>query len=108
MISVDDFKKLDLRVAKIVSAQVHPNADKLVVLTVDVGDQTKQIVAGIRTHYTLESLAGKSVVVVNNIAPVTLRGVESTGMVLAAKDEQGQLCLVIPENPQLPAGSRVS
>lgn len=98
MISIDDFKKLDLRVAEILSVEEHPNADRLYVLKVKVGDALKQIVAGIRAHYGKDELVGKKIVVVNNLAPVTLRGVESQGMLLASSNPD-TLCLLVPERP---------
>jgi methionyl-tRNA synthetase len=85
-ISYDDFAKLDLRVATVLSAREHPNADKLLLLQIRVGDEEKQIVAGIRGHYTPEELAGRQIVVLNNLAEVVLRGEESSGMLLAASD----------------------
>lgn len=89
MVSIDDFRKLELKVAVIKEVIEHPNADRLFVITVDLGDKTKQIVAGIRSSYSKEELVGKQVVVVDNLDPVQLRGVESQGMLLAASDEQG-------------------
>ncbi len=89
MINYEDFKKLELKVAKIKEVSEHPNADRLYVIIVDFGDRTKQIVAGIRGSYAKESLVGKEVVVVDNLEPVILRGVESQGMLLAASDEKG-------------------
>ena len=68
-ITYDDFAKLELRVAKVLEARPHPNADKLMLLQIDVGDAQKQIVAGIRQHYTPEQFVGKTIVVVNNLAP---------------------------------------
>ena len=94
-ISFNDFKKIDLRIAEIIEAQEHPNADKLVVLKIRVGDEEKQIVAGIKAHYTLEALSGKKIVVVNNLEPVTLRGEESQGMLLAARNEENLGLLTI-------------
>lgn len=96
MISIEDFKKLELRVAEILDAAYHPQADKLYVLDIRVGEEKKQIVAGIRTSYTLEELKGKRIVVVNNLEPAVIRGIESQGMLLAAQDGQ-ILSLVIPE-----------
>jgi len=89
MINYGDFKKLELKVARIKEVNEHPNADRLYVIIVDFGDRTKQIVAGIRGSYTKESLIGKEVVVVDNLEPAILRGVESQGMLLAASDEKG-------------------
>jgi methionyl-tRNA synthetase len=106
-VSFEDFKKIDLRVARIVEALPHPNADKLVVLKLDVGDgQSKQIVAGIRAFYTDEQLVGKTIIIVNNLAPVLLRGVESNGMLLATRNG-GDVILLAPEKPADP-GSAVS
>jgi methionyl-tRNA synthetase len=98
-ISIDDFRNLELRVGTITAAAPHPNADRLVVLTVDLGTERRQLVAGIRAHYEPQSLVGKQIIVVVNLQPATLRGVESQGMLLAASDEQGRLSLVIPEKP---------
>src|SRR5436305_11754032 len=83
-VAYDNFAKLELRVAKVLEARPHPNADKLLLLQIDVGDEQKQIVAGIRQHYTPEQLVGKLIVVVNNLAPAMLRGEASNGMLLAA------------------------
>lgn len=92
-ISYEDFAKLELRVAKVLAAREHPNADKLLLLQIQVGDQEKQIVAGIRGHYTPESLVGRLIVVLNNLAPAMLRGEESNGMLLAASDASGVILL---------------
>lgn len=89
MISLEDFKKIELKVAKIKDVQDHPNADKLYIVSIDLGDTTKQVVAGIKPSYTKEDLIGKQVVVVDNLQPATLRGVESQGMILAASDDFG-------------------
>jgi len=96
MASYEDFKKLELRIAKIKEAKDHPNADRLYVLTIDLGDKTKQIVAGIRNFYKKEDLVGREVVVVDNIDPVMLRGVESQGMLLAASDDKG-MAIIVPD-----------
>ena len=96
-ITIDDFRRLDLRVATITAAQPHPQADRLLVLTVDLGGEQRQLVAGIRAHYEVQDLPGKQVVVVANLAPATLRGVQSQGMVLAATDPDGHLALVGPQ-----------
>ena len=89
MATIEEFRKLELKIAEIKEVVEHPNADKLYVITLDLGDRTKQVVAGIRLNYTKEELAGKQVVVVDNLDPVILRGVESQGMILAASDEEG-------------------
>lgn len=89
MISIEDFRKLELKVAVIKEVSEHPNADKLYVIKLDVGDKLRQVVAGIRNSYAKEDLIGKQVVLVDNLEPALLRGVESEGMILAASDEQG-------------------
>ena len=99
MISIDDFRAVELRVATVTAAQPHPNADRLLVLTVDLGTEQRQLVAGIRAHYEPDQLIGKQVVVVANLEPARLRGVESQGMLLAASDDEGRLAIVTPERP---------
>jgi methionyl-tRNA synthetase len=99
MLSIEDFAKIELRVATVVAAAPHPNADKLMVLDVEIGGEPRRIVAGIRKHYAPEELVGKSIVVVANLQPAKLRGIESQGMLLAASDDDGRLALVIPEKP---------
>ncbi len=96
MIPLEDFKKLELKIAEIETVAPHPNADRLYVLGVRVGDIQKTVVAGIREHYSEEELKGKKVVIVNNLEPAVIRGVESQGMLLAASDA-GALTLVVPE-----------
>lgn len=96
MITLEDFKKLELKVAEIKEVQEHPRADKLYVITVDLGDKTKQVVAGIKSFYKKEDLVGKQIVVVDNLEPAILRGVESQGMLLAASDETG-ITVISPE-----------
>ena len=85
-IGVEEFQKVELRVGTIITAEVHPQADRLLVLQVDVGGHTRQLVAGIKSAYQSSELIGKQVVVVVNLKPATLRGIESQGMVLAAQD----------------------
>src|ERR1700691_2770879 len=95
-IAYTDFAKLELRVAKVLEARPHPNADRLLLLQVDVGDEQKQIVAGIRAHYTPEQLVGKLIVIVNNLEPAMLRGESSNGMLLAATS--GEKVVVLTED----------
>ena len=83
-ITFEQFSALDLRVGKVSEAQVHPNADRLLVLQVDMGDHQRQLVAGLKQWYQPEDLVGKTVVVLINLKPRTMRGVESQGMLLAA------------------------
>lgn len=89
MINYEDFRKSELKIATILDVKPHPGADKLYILEVDVGGVKKQIVAGIRLAYSEESLKGRQVVVVDNLEPAIIRGVESQGMLLAASDEAG-------------------
>ena len=89
MITIDDFKKVELLVAQIKEVVEHPNADRLYVLKVDTGKDVRQLVAGIRSRYTKEELVGRRVIVVANLQPAVIRGQESNGMVLAASDENG-------------------
>lgn len=98
-ISIDDFRNIELRVATVTAATPHPNADRLLVLTIELGSEQRQLVAGIRAHYEPHDLIGKQIVVVTNLQPATLRGVESQGMLLAASDDQGRLAIVTPERP---------
>ncbi len=104
-VSYDHFAQLDLRVAQIVEAREHPNANKLLLLKIRVGDVEKQIVAGIRGHYEPANLVGRRIVVVNNLEPAMIRGEESNGMLLAASDGTS-VVLVQPER-EIAAGSRV-
>src|SRR6201988_2655142 len=105
MISIDDFSKVELKVATVKSAEAHPNADKLIGLQVDLGSEQRQICAGMRNHYTPEELVGKQVVVVANLETAKLRGLESQGMLLAASDD-GRVIILTPEKPVL-AGALV-
>ncbi|MDD5729844.1 MAG: hypothetical protein PHN57_01770 [Candidatus Omnitrophica bacterium] len=89
MVTVEEFRKLELKIAQIKEVNDHPNADRLYVLTIDLGDKTKQIVAGIKNFYKKEDLLGRQIVVVDNLEPALLRGVESQAMLLAASDDNG-------------------
>jgi methionyl-tRNA synthetase len=106
MISYADFKKLDLVVGTITSVEPHPNADRLYVLKVDLGEEAeRQLVAGLKGYYEPEELTGKQLVVVANLEPANLRGMESCGMLLAA--QEGEVVAVVsPEKPLAP-GSKV-
>lgn len=104
-ITIDEFAKLDLRVAVVKSAEKIKGADRLLKLEVDLGEETRTIVAGIAQHYTPESLVGKSVVIVANLAPAKLRGVTSNGMILAASE--GEALGVLTVDREVPPGSRV-
>src|SRR5262249_48618371 len=105
MITIEEFGKVELRVATIKAVEPHPNADRLLVLKIDLGTEERQLVAGIRAHYAPEELIGKQVVVVVNLQPATLRGVESQGMLLAASDGE-KVIVLSPEKPTAP-GAKV-
>ncbi len=106
MLSFEQFKEMELIVATIKEVEEHPNADKLYVLKLDTGaEELKQVVAGIKKYYTKEELNGKQVVLVNNLEPVILRGVESQGMILAASDDDG--VSVLSAQRVMRPGSRV-
>ena len=87
MVTLEDFKKLEIIVAQIKDVKEHPNADRLYVLKVDTGKEVKQLVAGIRKAYSKEELIGRRIVMINNLEPALIRGEESQGMILAATDE---------------------
>jgi methionyl-tRNA synthetase len=107
-ITFDDFAKIDLRIARVLEAREHPNADKLLVLKIDLGTEQRQLVAGIRGYYQPADLVGRLIVVVRNLAPRKMRGEESQGMLLAAStDDRSQVILLSPSADIAP-GSKVS
>lgn len=108
VISFDDFAKVKLKVGRVKEAIAHPNADKLLLLKVDLGTETRQIVAGIKAHYTPEQLIGKSVVIVANLAPRVMRGQESQGMLLAASTPDKTQVIILTTDADVPPGSAVS
>jgi methionyl-tRNA synthetase len=97
-ISFEDFKKVSLKIARIKEVKDHPDADRLYVLTVEIGEETRELVAGIKKAYKPEELKDKLVVVVDNLQPAVIRGVESNGMVLATQDGD-TLAVLTPEKP---------
>jgi methionyl-tRNA synthetase len=101
MISINDFAKVELKIGEVLSVEDHPNADKLLVLDVNLGDERRRLVAGLKGHYTPEELTGKRVVVVTNLEPATLRGVESRGMLLACQDGD-RVVILTPERDAAP------
>jgi methionyl-tRNA synthetase len=105
MINIQDFAQMELIVAQIKEAVEHPDADRLYILKVDTGSEEKQLVAAIRTSYTVEELVGKKIVVINNLELAVLRGKESQGMLLAASSDNGPV-LLIPEK-DVPVGSKI-
>ena len=105
MITYEDFKKLDLRVAKIIEAERVENSEKLIKLQIDLGDEKRQIIAGIGKFYSPEDLINKKIVVLCNLEPRTLMGLESNGMLLAASNKN-QISLLIPDQ-DIASGSLV-
>ena len=106
MLSFDDFKKMDIRIAEILEVKDHPNADKLYLVKVRLAEEEREVVAGIKPYYTKEELKGKQVVLLTNIEPATIRGVESKGMLLAAND--GNIISVLTVDKPVKRGARVS
>ena len=106
-INFDTFKKIDLRVVKVLEAENVEKTDKLLKLQIDLGTEKRQIIAGIAEHYSPQELVGKQIVVVANLEPATIRGVESNGMLLAVSDETGKLALIIPEK-EMAEGAKIS
>lgn len=111
-ITFDEFAKVDLRVARILEAELHPNADRLLKLQVDDGSgEPRQLCAGIRSAYTPEQLVGKTIIIVANLAPRKIRGEESRGMLLAAShspDEGDRQIVLLTAMDDVPPGSMVS
>jgi methionyl-tRNA synthetase len=106
LIPIETFQQLDLRVVEILAAEKVPKADKLLKLSIRVGAEERQLVAGIAQHYQPEDLVGKKVVIVANLQPAKIRGIESQGMILAASTEDGKLAIVSPER-EIASGARV-
>ncbi len=104
-IGIEEFEKLDLRVGKVINAQKVPGKDKLLVLQVDIGTETRTVVAGIAQEFAPEELVGKQVVLVANLEPKRIGGVVSHGMILAAGDEKA-LALVTLDR-EVPPGTKV-
>ena len=103
----DDFAKVELRVAKVLEARPHPNADKLLLLLIDLGEEApRQIVAGIKAHYAPEALVGKKIIVVANLAPAMLRGETSNGMLLAATSGEKVVLLTV-DDPECVVGAKI-
>ena len=110
-ISFDDFLKLDIRVARVTAVRDHPNADKLIVMDIDLGGEQRQIIAGLKPYLDdAQSLAGKNVIVVANLEPRKMRGLESHGMLLAATfgGEADRKVVILTTDTDVPAGSEVS
>ena len=107
-IQFDDFLKLDLRVATITKAEAHPRADKLVVLQVDLGTEQRPIIAGLRGFYEPEALVGKQIVVLTNLPPRNMRGLESNGMLLAAVNADQSSVVLLTTDKEVTPGWSVS
>jgi methionyl-tRNA synthetase len=106
LLDIEEFAKLDLRIAHVKSASLVPGATKLLRIQVDIGGEERQIVAGIAGHYSAEGLAGKQIAVITNLKPATIRGVQSQGMLLAATDGD-RVILLVPDKAAS-AGSKIS
>ena len=107
-IQYDDFAKLELRVATVLDCKPHANADKLLVLQIDLGTEKRQICAGLRLHYQPEQLIGKQIIVVANLEARTMRGEPSQGMLLAATDPVTMKVIVIAPAGEVASGSKVN
>jgi methionyl-tRNA synthetase len=105
MISIEDFTKLDLRVAKVLEAEKVEGADKLLKLKLEVGSEIRQVVSGIAKHYSPEEMVGKHIILVANLKPVKLRGIESQGMILAASNDKDLVLATIDK--MIDSGSKV-
>ncbi len=107
MITFDDWLNIELTTAEVISAENHADADRLLVLKVKLGEEERQLVAGVRGHYEPEHLIGKTVIVLVNLEPAVIRGVESQGMMLAIKDGD-RVIAVTPDGGTAASGLRVT
>jgi methionyl-tRNA synthetase len=105
VVSFDEFKRLDMRIGEVLSVEQVPDADKLYILKVDLGDRKVQLVAGLRPYYKDEELKGKRIVVVTNLDPATIRGVKSEGMLLAA--QEGDVVSLLTADKPVSPGSGI-
>ena len=110
VIAYEDFARLDLRIARVLEAHDHPNADKLICMKIDLGGEQRQIIGGLKPWYTAEDMVGRDVVVVANLQPRKVRGMESRGMLLAGVVGAGDAQKVVIVTPveALPPGTPVS
>lgn len=106
-LTIDEFAKVQLRVGKVIEASAHPKADRLLVLKVDIGSEVRQLVAGIAGFYDPQDLVGKTIVIVANLKPAKLRGVESQGMLLAASSDDDSVLRLVTVDGDIPPGSPV-
>ena len=107
MITFEDFSKIELKTAKVINSTRIEGSDKLIILDLELGEEKRQIVAGIGRSYAPEELIGKTIVIVSNLEPKELVGITSNGMLLAAHDIDGNPVILIPEK-EVPPGIRVS
>ena len=105
-ITFDDFEKLQFQVGEIIACEEVKKSRKLLCSQVKIGSQVKQIVSGIKSHYSAEEMVGKKVMVLVNLKPAKLAGVMSEGMLLCAEDENGELSLMVPEK-EMPSGAEI-
>lgn len=105
-ITIEEFAKIDLRVAKVLAVEKVEGSDKLLKLRISVAGAERQIVAGIAQHYSAEQMVGKEIVVVANLKPAKLRGLLSEGMLLAASNEEGKLAVIRPDT-EIGEGAKV-
>jgi len=105
LITFDEFKRIEIKTAKILDVRDHPDADKLYIVDIDLGSEKRQIVAGIKKHYTPQELIGKDVAVIANLQPAIIRGVESNGMLLAASD--AEMLSILTLDKSLPSGATI-
>jgi methionyl-tRNA synthetase len=106
LIAIEDFAKVELKVAEVKSAEKVPKADKLLKLSIQIGEEKRQIVAGIAEFYQPEALVGKKIIVVTNLKPAKLRGIESNGMLLAAQKKKNLTLLTVDSD--IPSGAKIS
>ena len=104
-ITIDDFKKVVAKIGTVISAEAVPDADKLIRCEIDFGGECRQILSGIREWYTPESLVGKQLLYVVNLAPRTIRGFESQGMLMAVDGIDGAPVFLVPEKPVTPGST---
>jgi methionine--tRNA ligase beta chain len=107
-ISIDDFKKIDIRVGKIISVEKVPNRDKLYRLQVDIGEEkSRQIITGLVPYYSVDELLGKYIIVLANLQPAHFAGEISDGMLLAAENEDGSKCVVLTIDKEIEVGTKI-
>jgi len=105
LINLEQFQQVKLKVARVLNAEKAPGAEKLLILKVDLGDETRQLVAGVAQHYQPEDLVGKLIIVAANLKPAKIRGFESQGMLLAAQDGD-KLAILVPDD-EISPGSEI-